>query len=382
MKLNVDLSALHRAVAPLGYVVTDFSIKSLSEEWIDIGEHLKSGMILGKDIQLDDIDGSQGILNYNGHQIMLYIPDQGSFINQVIADGKQKSAKRVHVAECKKIIEMRERGRFNDRYDVISRMDGFFPVFGFEYHSQQNIKGEAELAVCRYCLALLNHKNYPKLSGENKEKLVNNFSYAAFFESYSSYFKSLPKSTVVLQSGSYTSDWPAISSKLRNELNYTCEQCGVNLTKHKKLLHTHHVNGNKADNSRKNLRALCADCHKKQPHHGHLHVSNEDTLKINECRREQHKFDVFNYDNIVKHTDSALEGLVLKCQTSALPGPELGIVINDGGEFISMDLCWPRRKVAVLINMTTSHVLRKHGWSVFSAFDALSNFPEFQAKIR
>ena len=182
--------------------------------------------------------------------------------------------------------------------------------------------------------------------------------------------------------GSYTSDWPAISSKLRNELDYTCEQCGVNLTKQTKLLHVHHINGNKTDNSRKNLRALCADCHKKQPHHGHLYVSNEDTLKINECRREQHKFDVFNYDNIVKCTDSALEGLVLKCQTSALPGPELGIVINDSGRFISMDLCWPRRKVAVLINMTTSHVLRKHGWSVFSAFDALSNFPEFQAKIR
>ena len=38
---------------------------------------------------------------------------------------------------------------------------------------------------------------------------------------------------------------------------------------------------------------------------------------------------------------NALEGLVLKCQTSALPGPELGIVINDSGRFISMDLCWP-----------------------------------------
>ncbi|MFM4771870.1 HNH endonuclease [Aeromonas caviae] len=382
MKLNVDLSALHRAVAPLGKIVTDFSIKSLSGEWIDIGEHLKSGMILGKDIQLDDIDGSEGILHYNGHQIMLYIPDQGAFINQVLADGKQRGAKRVHVAECKTIIGMRERGRFNDRYDVINRMDGFFPVFGSEYHSHENITGEAELAVCQNCLALLNHKNFSNLSWGDKAKLVDDFSYANFFETYSSYFKSLPKSTVVLQSGSYTPDWPAISSKLRNELDYTCEQCGVNLTKQTKLLHVHHINGNKADNSRKNLRALCADCHKKQPHHGHLYVSNEDTLKINECRREQHKFDVFNYDNIVKCTDSALEGLVLKCQTSALPGPELGIVINDGGKFISMDLCWPRRKVAVLINMTTSHVLRKHGWSVFSAFDALSNFPEFQAKIR
>ncbi|ANS42393.1 HNH endonuclease [Serratia inhibens] len=382
MKLTVDLSALYRAVAPLGKIVTDFSIKSQSGGWVDIGEHLISGMILGKDVQLDDIDGSQGVLHYNGHQVMLYIPDQSGFINQVLADGKQKGAKRVHVAECKTIIGMRERGRFNDRYDVISRIDGLFPVFGSDYHSQQDVKGEAKLVVCQNCLTLLNHKNFSDLSWGDKTEFVNNFSYANFFETYSSYFKSLPQSTVGIQSGGYTPDWSAISSKLRNELDYTCEQCGVNLTGNAKLLHVHHINGNKADNSRKNLRALCADCHKKQPHHGHLYVSNEDTQRINEYRREQHKFDVFNYENIVQCTDSALEGLVMKCQSTSLPEPELGIAINNAGKMISMDLCWPRRKVAVLINMTNAQNLRKHGWNVFSAFDALNNFYEFQAKVR
>ncbi|MDM5092083.1 HNH endonuclease [Aeromonas rivipollensis] len=382
MKLTVDLSALHRAVAPLGKVVTDFSIKSQSASWKDIGEHLKSGMILGRDIELDEIDGSQGILHYNGHQVMLYIPDQGSFINQTLANGKQKGAKRVHVAECKTIIGMRERGRFNDRYDVINRIDGFFPVFGSDYHLQKDVKGEAELAVCQNCLTLLNHKNFSELSWGDKTNFVNTFSYARFFETYSSYFKSLPKSTVGFQSGGYTPDWPTISSKLRSELEYTCEQCGVNLIGNAKLLHVHHINGNKADNSRDNLRALCTDCHKKQPHHGHLYVSNEDILTINEFRREQHKFDVFNYENIRQCADSALEGLVMKCQTTSLPSPELGIVINDSGIMISIDLCWPRRKVAVLINMANAKTLRQLGWNVFSAFDALNKFVEFQAKIR
>ncbi|MDM5149787.1 HNH endonuclease [Aeromonas salmonicida] len=382
MKLVVDLSALHRAVAPLGKVVTDFSIKSQSGGWVDIGEHLKSGMILGKDVQLDDIDGGQGILHYNGHQVMLYIPNQSGFINQAIANGKQEGAKRVHVAECKTIIEMRDRGKFHDKYDVISRIDGLFPVFGSDYHSQQDVKGEAELAVCKNCLALLNHKNFSALSKEDKTKFVNDFSYARFFESYSSYFKCLPKSTVEFQSSGYTPDWPAISSKLRGELYYTCEQCGVNLTRDTKLLHVHHINGNKSDNSMGNLRALCADCHKKQPHHGHLYVSNKDMQRINECRREQNKFDVFNYENIVKCTDSALEGLVMKCQATAIPGPELGFVINDGGKMISIDLCWPRRKVAVLINMDNARNLKKLGWNVFSAFDALNNFFDFQAKVR
>ncbi|GIU13798.1 hypothetical protein TUM4641_33820 [Shewanella morhuae] len=49
---------------------------------------------------------------------------------------------------------------------------------------------------------------------------------------------------------------------------------------------------------------------------------------------------------------------------------------------VAIDLCWPRRKVAVLINMDNAKVLRSHGWNVFTAFDALNNFETFQAKVR
>lgn len=381
MKLTVDLSALHRAVAPLGKVVTDFSISSNAGELKSIVPIEITG-ILGKDIQLGDIDGSNGILNYDGHQVMLYIPDQGNNISMVIADGKQKGAKRVHVAECKTIISMRERGRFNDRYDVSNRIDGFFSVFGSDYQTQQEVRGEADLAVCQNCLCLLNHLNFPDLTWGAKTQFINTFSYSKFFETYSSYFKSLPKSTVGFQSGGYTADWPSISSKIRNELDYTCEQCGVDLTHHSKLLHVHHINGNKANNSPENLRALCADCHKKQPHHGHLYVGNDDVLKINQLRREQHKFDVFDYKTVLECADTALAGLLQKCQSARLPDAELGIVINDNGNMIAIDLCWPRRKIAVLINMTNAQALRSHGWNVFTAFDALSNFEAFQAKAR
>ena len=77
-----------------------------------------------------------------------------------------------------------------------------------------------------------------------------------------------------------------------------------------------------------------------------------------------------------------LEGLVLKCQSTRLPVPELGIVINDNGNMISIDLCWPRRKVAVLLNMDSAQSLWDQGWNVFSAFNALNDFYTFQAKVR
>lgn len=378
MKLSVDFSALHRAVAPLGKVVTDFAIVSRSTEIESVAGHLIRGMILGKDIQLSDIDSTDGILNYQGHQVMLYIPDQGDDIIPVLVNGQE--GRRIHVAECSTLELMRQTGRFG-RYDVISRIDGKFPVFGQDFETGEHVDGESDLRVCKNCLKVLNFKGYESQGTQRKNEIFTSFTFDKFFEAYSSYFKSLPAGKVST-AGSYTSDWASISSKLRAELDYTCEQCGVNLKEDPKLLHVHHVNGNKADNNRGNLRALCADCHKKQPHHGHLHVSNSDTLTINQYRREQHKFDVFNYNNILHCADSALEGLLLKCKTTALAGPELGVVINDAGTMVSIDLCWPRRKVAVIINISKASVLRKHGWTVFSAFEALNNYAEFQAKVR
>ncbi len=380
MKLTVDFSALHRAVAPLGSPVSDFTISNRASDWVNVGEHLIKGLILGQDIDLKDIDGSAGILNYKGYQVMLYIPDQGYNIGIALADGKHKDARKIHVAECSTLENMRQIGRFG-RYDVISRIDGKFPVFGINPLSRMEESGETDLGVCKNCLTILNYKGYEGSVGAKKAEIFKNFSFEVFFEDFSSYFKSLPSNRTKAKS-SYTSDWAKVSGNLRAELNFTCEQCGVKLSENPKLLHVHHINGVKSDNSRQNLRALCADCHKKQPHHEHLYVSNEDTLRINEYRREQHKFDVFDYGNVRQYADSALDGLLIKCQAMRLPGPELGIAVNDNNKMISIDLCWPRAKVAVLINMDSSKLLQKNGWSVFSAFEALSRFDVFQKAVR
>ena len=275
---------------------------------------------------------------------------------------------------------MRETGRFK-RYDVINRVDGMFPVFGYESISRENVEGEADLGVCQNCLKVLNYKGFTSLNSTVKKQVFNDFSFEKFFEVYSSYFKSLPVNSKKMISN-YTSDWPSISANLRSELDYTCEQCGVDLNMEKQLLHTHHINGNKADNERENLKVLCADCHKKQPHHDHIYVSNNDVLKINQIRREQHKFDVSNYENILDYADTALFGLLKKCESRRLPLGELGIAISENQNFVSIDLCWPRRKVAVLINADNKKILQKYGWTVFTAFDALNDFELFQNKVR
>ncbi|MRI34242.1 HNH endonuclease [Endozoicomonas sp. OPT23] len=378
MKLSIDFSALHRAVAPLKHTVLEFNITSQATELVSIAGDLLKGQVLGRDIQLEDIDGTQGILNYNGHQVMLYIPDQGDDILAVLNDGKQ--GRRIHIAECSTLELMRNTGRFG-RYDVISRMDGMFPVFGSSPETGETIEGDADLGVCKNCLKVLNYQRYDDLPWADKNTVFSDFNFESFFESYSSFFKSLPASSESAKSG-YTSNWPAISARVRRQLNYNCEHCGVDLKDHVGLLHVHHINGNKTDNRRENLRGLCAACHKKQPHHGHLHVSRENALTINNLRRSQHKFDVFDYDRLEEFSDTALEGLNSKCRRYKLPIPDLGVMVKSGLKVVSIDLAWPRSKVAVLIKPDDQSLLQSEGWTVFSLGAAMKQFDQFQKQVR
>ncbi|MDN3683196.1 HNH endonuclease [Vibrio tapetis subsp. quintayensis] len=383
MKLNVDFRALYKAIAPLGAVRSDLTLTRRSDSLESVANGLVQGKVLGKDIQLDEIDGSNGVLSYDGHQVMLYIPDQGPDVDQVINNGKCKSARRVHIAECKTIIGMREKGRFHNRYVVTSRIDGKFSVFGRSFHSGRDSEGESDLSPCIMCMKQLNVEGYTEKTYNAQKLFIANFSFIRLFESYSSYFKTMPTTTADYYSGGYSSDWSSISSALRSEVNYACQQCGVCLKEHKKILHAHHINGNKADNKRANLRALCADCHKKQPHHGHLYVSNETTLTINRLRAEQGVMSPSeSYQELILYADPALIGLISKCQKNRLSCGKSGVSTWIKGNEVSIDLCWENQKVAVVINHKSSRDLKDAGWSVYTVQNALDRFDLFQSEVR
>lgn len=379
MKIEIDFKALQSAAIKMGasnkHTKLDSSLGQLNA--IDSG--LGEGLVLGEDLQLSEIDNTNSLLSYKGRQIMLYIPEQRSNIEEVIKNGKIAEARRLHVAECSTIEDMRNKGFF-DRYQVTNDISGSYPVVGRQSYRGEWIESKAELGVCKNCLRILNYKGYADLKGDAKQKVFLELKLSELFDTYSSCFKYYP--TRLKTIGSYTKDWDKISSSYREQQNYTCEQCGVELSRYKRLLHTHHINCVKTDNSLNNLKSLCADCHTKQPNHDHMHVLHDDRLLINQLRREQHKFDCSDYREVLNYADSALEGLLLKCKKYSLPTPELGISVRNGDDFVSIDLAWPRKKFAVVIEKEQIQLLRTQGWTVYLASDCLNNFTNMQRMIR
>lgn len=57
--------------------------------------------------------------------------------------------------------------------------------------------------------------------------------------------------------------WKELSHWYRNQQNWICEECSINLREKPHFLHTHHKRGRRY-NSPQDLMALCIECHSNQ----------------------------------------------------------------------------------------------------------------------
>ena len=115
------------------------------------------------------------------------------------------------------------------------------------------------------------------------------FSYAAYFEQFSTdELDAVPMRQAVREVQSYTPDHAERSKAYREAANWCCQQCKVDLSTHRKLLHLHHVNGQPDDHSHNTLRVLCVDCHAQQPGHGHMKKTHAKQIRqVKALRAEQ-----------------------------------------------------------------------------------------------
>ena len=245
-------------------------------------EELEAG---GISINLEDVDpGPGGLLEYNGEQVILYIKDTRS--SKETLKYSPEDSRRFHIAECDTLSAMRDKGRY-ERYVVTRKHDGLFLVDWLDPDTRETGELEAALKVCKNCLNEINYDNY-RIKKPQRKNIWNDFEISRFLRDYSTFFTKLPSRTdKTAPIDEYVKEWGELSKNFREARNWTCENCKVELSSAQNLLHTHHKNGVKSDNTYKNLKVLCAICHSQEPMHNHLKVTAKEKQKIFAARLSQ-----------------------------------------------------------------------------------------------
>lgn len=173
--------------------------------------------------------------------------------------------------------------------------------------------------------------------------------------------------------GGYSAGWTDISRKYRAIKDFTCEHCSLSLDSHRSLLHCHHVNGVKSNHSEENLRALCVDCHRKEPLHDWMKVKYQDMQTINRLRIQQGIIARKDWDRAIEQGDTALEGLLRYYRDKDYVVPEIGYELFDSVSKLiaTLDLAWPEQKLCVLINSDNTIAIERLGWEVTSLEEAI-----------
>lgn len=362
MELRFDFASLWSIVREVTSDVDSFSFAEYRHmDPIDIALSEK-----GIDVKLDELEDTGGLLAYQGRQILLYIPDHGKSVQAALQEPKSKGRK-FHVAHCETLVMMRSRNRF-ERYVATAKLDGLFQITGTDEFSTAAVSGDARLAVCKFCLKHLNYKK-SALSTSLRNDVCNNFDISEFFETYSSCFTYLPKRHEPGENdGAYTSDWPEVSSRVRAEAIWHCDECRIDLSDHRHLLHVHHVDGVKRNNKGSNLRPLCAACHRDQPMHDRMFIKASDMSIINKKRRDSGQFKP-SWDVVSKLADPALRGMLELAKQRGLSAPELSLEVQSSSKSVVLDVAWTKDRIGVYLTKDVQPAI--HNWTTKSLSDAL-----------
>jgi hypothetical protein len=232
-------------------------------------EEIESLAREGLEIPLQDVSVlDDGTLIYKNRRVVLYIRDVKQY-RQTEPD----ELSRFHVANCKKLEEMRANNRF-ERYVVATRDTGTFQINLKRYNSPAFEKSDKVLKVCQFCLHKLNWQDFKGLGSDSSRKrsFVADFKLTKFFEAY-------PKNIMVYEPrhdeisaplNDYSPEFRLVADRLKRKRGYKCDECGDDLSELKRFLHAHHKNGLQSDNSDANIAILCVLDHAKQYNHSHV----------------------------------------------------------------------------------------------------------------
>ncbi|CAL2105663.1 5-methylcytosine-specific restriction enzyme A [Tenacibaculum sp. 190524A02b] len=251
---------------------------NLGVEWQSIDdEKLKELLETGEvEVDISELEFNNGVLEYKGRKVLVYIRDQ----YKKYYDKGYK----YHLSNCSTITKNIKSNR-KSRYVISQRTDGVFKINLLEDNIVVKKDLYEPLTVCKNCLTKLNYKGYAELSYSKKMNVFNTFSLDEYFDKSNETILSTLgfREEINTPVNVYSDNFAELSLAYRENKRFVCEECSINLSDNKKYLHVHHIDGDKSNNKESNLKALCIECHAKQPNHEWLKF-NPDYIKFLEVK--------------------------------------------------------------------------------------------------
>ncbi|MCB4800252.1 HNH endonuclease family protein [Neotamlana laminarinivorans] len=229
-------------------------------------EKLKELLQTGEtEISINEIDIIDGLINYKGENVIIYIRDQ--------YEKYYERGYKFHLSNCRTIENARQNNR-TSRYVVSLKTDGYFKInlLRDDVVIQRDLN--EPLTVCKNCLTNLNFKGYADKTQSQKTQIFKNFKLSDFFNYYNDRPQNLNLFGFLNDNQApinvYAHNFDKLSLQFRQKQKFVCASCKLNLSEYQKYLHVHHKDGNKANNNILNLEALCIECHSNQPEHSRL----------------------------------------------------------------------------------------------------------------
>jgi len=244
----------------------------------------------GIEVKHEEIEKIGPFLTYKGEILaILYIFNSNSPRSDLIGNHAGMSGTpKFHFMWCRTLDQMSRNQRFG-RYVLSRSKENTFKVEACEQedsqicsYGQRHELEDIRLFPCQNCLNEVEYHGfaYGAMTKAARLQAVNDFSIREYLDENDgnlAVMKLVPENTAeTAPGGAYTPDFPKISTYVREAANWRCSRCNVDMSGHKRGLHTHHINGVKADNRIHNLAALCALCHRGvDSFHNTMHVAKE-----------------------------------------------------------------------------------------------------------
>lgn len=225
-----------------------------------------------------------GVIAFARKPVFLYIRDHTRLMSTSNESAWER--KRIHFTYCQALIDKERNGQLN-QYRVTNRVDNRYSI---DYRDGVR---EMLLYPCGFCLDKSRYLcyKYDDMSPEQRGRIVKSFDARTALELVGRYieeFQTWLDSKEMRGAGSktgYPENWGDLSDLYRRSKNYICERCGVDLSSHRRLCDTHHVNSDKRDSRSGNLQCLCKLCHGEI--HSHYTIASDDRRLVESIRRGQ-----------------------------------------------------------------------------------------------